>query len=97
MKFNWKSVNEVDEKAKKFRIDLEYKLRTKIMHFLMSRLEQECNGDFSCFYFDVDVENLYISIVRPTPLKYKRIIATEFEQEINQNFINELIPTLKAS
>ena len=97
MKFNWKSVNEVDDKAKKFRIDLEYKLRPKIMHFLMSRLEKECCGDFSCFYFDVDVENLHVSIARPTPLKYKRIIAREFEREINQNFINELIPTLKAS
>ena len=97
MKFNWKSVNEVDDKAKKFRIDLEYKLRPKIMHFLMTRLEQECCGDFSCFYFEVDVENLYVSIVRPTPLKYKRIIAREFDREINQDFINELIPTLKAS
>ena len=97
MKFNWKSVNEVDEKAKKFRIDLEYKLRPEITRFLMARLEQECLGDFSCFYFEVDVENLYVSIVRPTPLKYKRIIAREFDREINQDFINDLIPTLKAS
>ena len=97
MKFNWKSVNVVDEKAKKFRIDLEYKLRPEITRFLMARLEQECRGDFSCFYFEVDVENLYVSIVRPTPLKYKRIIAREFDREINQDFINDLIPTLKAS
>ena len=97
MKFNWKSVNVVDEKAKKFRIDLEYKLRPEITRFLMARLEQECHGDFSCFYFEVDVENLYVSIVRPTPLKYKKIIASEFDREINQDFINDLIPTLKAS
>ena len=97
MKFNWKSVNEVDEKVKKFCIDLEYKLRPKITHFLMARLEQECQGDFSCFYFDVDLENLYVSIASPTPVKYKRIIAREFDREINQEFIGELIPTLKAS
>ena len=97
MKFNWNSVNEVDDKVKKFCIDLEYKLRPKITHFLMARLEQECGGDFSCFYFDVDIENLYVSIARPTPIKYKRIIAREFDREINQDFINELIPTLKAS
>ena len=97
MKFNWISVNEVDDKVKKFCIDLEYKLRPKITHFLMVRLEQECGGDFSCFYFDVDIENLYVRIARPTPIKYKRIIAREFDREINQDFINELIPTLKAS
>ena len=97
MKFNWKSVNEVDDKFKKFCIDLEYKLRPKITHFLMARLEKECCGDFSCFHFDVDVENMYVSIVRPTPLKFKRIIAMEFDREINQDFISQLIPTLKAS
>ena len=97
MKFNWKSVDDVDDKVKKFYIDLEYKLRSKITHFLMARLEKECSGDFSCFYFDVDIDNKYVAIVRPTPLKYKRIIASEFDEEINQNFINELIPTLKAS
>ena len=96
MKFNWNSVNEVDERFKKLCIDIEYKLRPKITKFLMSRLEQECGGDFSCFYFDVDVEKMVVSIARPTPLKYKRIIATDFDREINQNFINELIPVLRA-
>ncbi|MGI9547585.1 MAG: hypothetical protein ACR2MM_10135 [Flavobacteriaceae bacterium] len=96
MKFNWNSVNEIDETVKKFCIDLEYKLRPKITHFLMARLEQDCNGDFSCFHFDVDVEKIYVTIVRPTPLKYKRRIASEFELEINQQFINELYPALRA-
>ncbi len=96
MKFNWTSVNEVDESFKKLCIDLEYKLRPKITRFLMARLENECGGDFSCFHFDVDIEKMVVSIVRPTPLKFKRIIATEFEKEINQNFIAELIPVLRA-
>ncbi len=97
MKFNWKTVNEFDDKVQKLCIDLEYKLRPKITHFLMTRLEQECSGDFSCFHFDVDLENFYVSIARPTPLKYKKIIATEFDLEINQNFINHLLPALRAS
>ena len=96
MKFNWNPVDEVDERFKKLCIDLEYKLRPKITKFLMSRLEQECAGDFSCFHFDVDIEKMYVSIARPTPLKYKRIIARDFDREINQNFIIELIPVLKA-
>ena len=96
MKFNWISVNEVDQKVKKLCIDIEYKLRPKITSFLMSRLEQECGGDFSCFHFDVDLEKQYVSIVRPTPLKYKRRIAIDFDREINQNFISELIPLLRA-
>lgn len=96
MKFNWNSVDEVDERVKKFCIDLEYKLRPRITYFLMKRLEKECRGDFSCFYFDVDLESLYVSIARPTPIKYKRRIALDFDREINQLFIGELMPSLKA-
>lgn len=96
MKFNWNSVNEIDEKVKKLCIDLEYKLRPRITHFLMTRLEHECCGDFSCFHFDVDLEKQYISIARPTPIKLKRKIEADFNREINQNFIGELIPLLKA-
>ena len=96
MKFNWNSVNEIDDKVRKRCIDLEYKLRPRITHFLMKRLEQECSGDFSCFYFDVDLEKFYVSIARPTPLRLKRKIAADFDLEINQNFISELIPLYKT-
>jgi hypothetical protein len=96
MRFNWKSVNEIDDKVKKFCIDLEYKLRPKITNFLMTHLEQECGGDFSCFHFDVDLEDVSVTIARPTPLEYKRRIASEFDLEINQNFISELLPVLRA-
>ena len=97
MKFNWNTVNEVDEKVQKFCIDLEYKLRPKITHFLMTHLELECGGDFSCFYFDVDLENYSVTIARPTPFKLKRKIAADFDLEINQNFMVDLIPAMKAS
>ncbi|MGB5237155.1 MAG: hypothetical protein WBN59_05930 [Flavobacteriaceae bacterium] len=94
MKFNWNSVYEFDDKVKKFCIDLEYKLRPRITHFLMAHMEKECSGDFSCFYFDVDLEKLYVTIARPTPLEFKRKIAAEFDREINQNFTNNLLPLL---
>ena len=97
MKFNWNSVHEIDDRVKKFCIDLEYKLRPRITHFLMARLENECSGDFSCFYFDVDLEKLYVTIARPTPLELKRKIASEFDLEINQNFINDLLPLLRTA
>lgn len=96
MKFTWNSVNQVDEGVKKLRIDLEYKLRPKITRFLMARLENECDGDFSCFHFDVDLEKMYVSIARPTPIRLKQLIASDFDREINQNFIPQLIPVLKA-
>lgn len=94
MKFNWNSVHEIDDKVTKFCIELEYKLRPKITHFLMAHLEKECSGDFSCFYFDVDLEKLYVTIARPTPLELKMKIAPEFDREINQNFISDLLPPL---
>ena len=96
MKFNWNTVNVVDDKFRRICIDLEYKLRPKITHFLVKHLEDDCGGDYSCFHFDVDVENLYISIARPTPIKYKRKILAAFEREINQDFISGLNPIPKA-
>jgi hypothetical protein len=96
MKFNWNSVHEIDDSVWKFCIDLEYKLRPKITYFLMAHLENECCGDFSCFHFDVDLEKQKITIARPTPLKFKRRIAAEFDRFIKQNFINEQLAQLKA-
>ncbi len=96
MKFNWNSVHEIDDSVRKYCIELEYKLRPKITYFLMAHFENECCGDFSCFHFDVDLESQNISIARPTPLKFKRRIAAEFDRIINQNFINEQLAILKA-
>ncbi len=87
MKFNWISNAEADDTLKKFCIDLEYQLRPKITRFLMERLEPECCGDFSCFYFDVNLETRQISIANKTPVKYTRRIALDFDREINQRTV----------
>ncbi|NAS11057.1 hypothetical protein [Poritiphilus flavus] len=84
MKFNWISTAEADDTLKKRCIELEYQLRPKITRFLMARLEQECCGDFSCFYFDVNLETRQISIANKTPVRYTRRIAFDFDREINQ-------------
>ena len=85
MKFNWISATEADDKLKKFCIELEYQLRPRITRFLMSRLDPECCGDFSCFYFDVDLATQQITISEKTPWEYTQVIATDFDREINSN------------
>ncbi|MEN1785565.1 MAG: hypothetical protein AAGF77_10535, partial [Bacteroidota bacterium] len=64
-------------------IDLEYTLRPKIIKFLMERFEQECCGDFSCFYFDVEVNTGIIKMASKTPLHYRMIAQKDFDQRIN--------------
>jgi len=49
----------------------------------MSRLDAECCGNFSCFYFDVDLENKNVSISEKTPKNYIDQIRDDFEIEIN--------------
>ena len=49
----------------------------------MSRLDAECCGNFSCFYFDVDLENKNVSISEKTPKDYIDQIRDDFEIEIN--------------
>ena len=83
MKFNWIYGKKVDKKALQRSVDLEYELRPKITRFLMERLEKECCGDFSCFYFDVNLKTQKISISDKTPAAYIQKIASDFELEIN--------------
>ncbi len=90
VKFHWNSVQHIDEDLYKLCVNLEYKLRPKITRFLISRLERECCGDFSCFYFDVDLNLKQITISDKTPLKYSRKISGDFEDEINRDFIRQL-------
>ncbi len=85
MTFNWILDEQADEKLKKFCVELEYQLRPKIMRFLMSRLEKECGGDFSCFYFDVDLGSRCITLSPKTPTRYISLIEADFEMEINRN------------
>ncbi|MEO1485869.1 MAG: hypothetical protein AAFU57_08985 [Bacteroidota bacterium] len=83
MKFNWVISGETDAAVKRACIDLEYRLRPRITKFLMSRLDAECCGNFSCFYFDVDLENKNVSISEKTPKDYIDQIRDDFEIEIN--------------
>jgi len=83
VKFNWVISGETDAAVKRACIDLEYRLRPRITKFLMSRLDAECCGNFSCFYFDVDLENKNVSISEKTPKNYIDQIRDDFEIEIN--------------
>ncbi|MBT8321283.1 MAG: hypothetical protein KJO90_06390 [Eudoraea sp.] len=81
MKFNWISEKEIDDSLKKFCIDLEYHLRPRITRFLMERLELECEGDFSSFYFDVDLTSEKLRIGPKTPLSLTQKIIFDFQSE----------------
>jgi len=87
MKFQWNSVNHINEELHKFCVELEYKLRPRITRFLISRLEKETSGDFSNFYFDIDLNLGQISISDKTPRKFRKKIGKEFDHEINHLFV----------
>lgn len=87
MKFQWNSVNHIDEDLYKFCVELEFKLRPVITRFLISRLEHETSGDFSNFHFDIDLNAGQITISDKTPPHYRRKILSEFEREINRDFV----------
>ncbi|MDC6366707.1 MULTISPECIES: hypothetical protein [Flavobacteriaceae] len=83
MKFNWLISGDTNPAVKKACIDLEYHLRPKITKFLLSKLDSECCGDFSCFHFDVDMDNQWVSISEKTPKEYIDKLQAEFHQAIN--------------
>ncbi|WP_297765463.1 hypothetical protein [uncultured Muriicola sp.] len=83
MKFNWIISRDIDDDFRRYCIDLEYKLRPKITKFLMSRLDEEFGGDYSCFHFDVDMVTENISISNKTPVEYISLFSSDFEREIN--------------
>lgn len=62
---------------------MEYRLRPKITRFLLSKLDSDCCGDFSCFHFDVDIENQQVRISEKTPKDYIEKIRSDFDREIN--------------
>jgi hypothetical protein len=66
-------------------VELEYQLRPKITRFLMDRLEIDYDGDFSDFYFDIDMDSKQITLSKKTPEEYLQRIGSDFEMEINQN------------
>jgi len=89
MKFHWVGVDVKDRNAKKLCIELEYDLQSKITKFLMKRLEDECQGDFSAFEFDVDPFQAQILIRENTPALWAEVIREDFEKRINLSFFKE--------
>ncbi|MDT0622309.1 hypothetical protein [Croceitalea vernalis] len=84
MKFNWIFSNNADKNLQKQSVELEYRLRPKITKFLMEHLEQECCGDFSCFYFDVDMKTQRVLLSEKTPKNFFDKIKNEFDIQINR-------------
>lgn len=85
MNFNWITGTEHTQELEKVYLDLEYTLRSKITRYLLERLENECDGDFSSFYFDVDMVAKKITISEKTPEEFRRKLLADFEKEISYN------------
>ncbi|MCL6272549.1 hypothetical protein M3P19_00935 [Muricauda sp. 2012CJ35-5] len=83
MKFNWVVAGTPDPEIKRACIDLEYRLRPKITKFLLSKLDSESCGDFSCFHFDVDFQKQWVWISTKTPEQYIELLKADFDREIN--------------
>jgi hypothetical protein len=83
MNFNWILSNPADQAEKKRCVELEYSLRPKITKFLLERFENECDGDFSSFHFDIDMVTERVWVNRKTPLELIQKLNTEFDLVIN--------------
>ena len=82
MTINWILGDEVEETLHHYCVELEYKLRPKIVKFLISRLDPDCSVDFSCFQFDIDIEGRSIGISNTTPHQYYSLIEADFPKPI---------------
>lgn len=83
MHFNWIYTNPTDQGQKARSIELEYELRPKIIRYLMERFDNECDGDFSCFHFDVDMLTSMVSISPKTPPRFRLIALRDFDFFVN--------------
>ncbi len=83
MKFNWIFSKAIDSGQKKRCIDLEYQLRPKITRYLLDKFEIECCGDFSCFYFDVDMNTERVWVNSKTPEEFAHKLGADFDIIIN--------------
>lgn len=83
VKFNWLYSENASPAMKRACIDLEYSLRPRITKFLLTRVDGECCGDFSCYHFDVDVKRNWVWISEKTPKECIKKILPDFDIEIN--------------
>lgn len=81
MTFNWILERDSDTALQRRCVELEYRLRPRITRFLMERLERDLRGDFSGFYFDVDLVRQEIRFSERTPAEYARRVADDFVME----------------
>lgn len=89
MKFHWVGMDPKDRNAKKLCIELEYDLQSKITKFLMKRLEDECQGDFAAFEFNIDPKKRRIEIGENTPSNWAEMIREDFDIRINKAYFKE--------
>ncbi|AYN68893.1 hypothetical protein D1013_16655 [Euzebyella marina] len=82
MKINWIINTNGDETLHQYCVELEYRLRPKIIKFLISRIDPDCCFDFSCFHFDIDVVGRKIQLSKETPKQYYTLIEAEFPKKI---------------
>ncbi len=83
MRFNWILNDTADDKLHKLCVDIEYKLRPKIVKFLILNFDFiDCCTDFSCFHFNVDLCTNTVTVDEQTPSFYREAITLRFEQEI---------------
>lgn len=85
MEFNWIFNTEIGSTEKQRCIDMEYKLRPRITRYLIARMEQECDGDFSKFCFDVNMRTKKVTLSEKTPKEYRTKLKSDFELEINKD------------
>lgn len=83
MNFNWITETEKSQELEKSYVDIEYALRSKITRYLLERLENECAGDFSSFYFNVDMVQRKVTISEKTPEALRTKLLPDFESVIS--------------
>jgi hypothetical protein len=83
MNFNWILSNPADQAEKKRCVELEYSLRPKITKFLLERFENECDGDFSSFHFDIDMVTARVWVNVRTPQEFVEKLKIDFDLIIN--------------
>lgn len=91
MHFNWIYTNPTDQNQKIRSIELEYELRPKIIRYLMDRFDNELDGDFSCFHFEVDIFNKVVRITSKTPERYRLIALQDFDTCINDGRLSNTL------
>jgi len=83
VKFNWIFTHQTDQDLRERCIEMEYELRPKITRFLLKQFDNEFDGDFSHFHFDVDMTSNWVWISEKTPQQYLLKIRKAFDIEIN--------------